>query len=165
MAPCPLPPSEGLVSEVDGAISGDGNAGHPDSAVGFDLESAWSFRFVPPETSVICSEDLRLSADRQAPQLFRPSWPELPWETEAARGIFGEPTGFSSELPSLFGPWAGVRPSLKDDADIQPQVEQKPDATRAVFLEAIKHRADSAVEDEQRKAWGAAVSKWVRIIM
>ena len=34
-----------------------------------------------------------------------------------------------------------------------------------MFLEAIRHRADSAVEDEQRKAWGAAVSKWVRIIM
>ena len=82
-----------------------------------------------------------------------------------ARGIFGEPSGFSSELPSLFGRWAGVRPSLEDDVDIQSQVEQKPDATRAVFLKAIRHRADGAVEDEQRKAWGAAVSKWARIIM
>ena len=35
---------DGVVSEVDGAISGDCNAGHPESAVGFDLESAWSFQ-------------------------------------------------------------------------------------------------------------------------
>ena len=153
------------VSEVEDVASSVGDYELPTSRAGYDLESAWSFESVTSEAVVIQSEDLRMVADRQAPQLFRPSGPELPWESEVARAIFGDPIGFNSELPSLFGPWAGVRPRLDDDAGFSPQVEQEPDVTGAVFLKAIRQKADSMVHEERQKAWGRAVSKWVRIIM
>ena len=78
---------DGVVSVVDGAIPGDGNAGHPDSAVGFDLESAWSFRFVPSETSVISSEDL--SGRRRRLEASLGSLPDLAQSCRAylARGL------------------------------------------------------------------------------
>ena len=155
----------GPVIEVDDMIQGLNGDASTGLTADFDLESAWSFECTAHEATPIQPEDLRMVADRQAPQLFRPSGPELPWESEAARGIFGDVAGFSSELPSLFGLWAGILPMVDDDDGIQLEVEQSLDPSNAVFLKAIRHRADSTVQEEQQKAWGAAVSKWARIIM
>ena len=118
---------------------------------GYDLESAWSFESVTLEAAVILSEDLRMGAD---PQLFRPSGRELPWESEVARGIFGDPA--RSYLACLV---------LGLGSGIDSQVEQELDVAGAVFLKAIRHKADSMVHEERQKAWGTAVSKWARIIM
>ena len=110
---------------------------------GVSAHSSGEGENLPAEEAVVVPAGLDEAADREAPQLFRPVSPDLPWELDSVRAIFGDlGRHLSPELPSLAGAW-GLVGGANDVAPTIPE-ETKASAPQSrlggSYLVALRNR-------------------------
>ena len=105
------------------AVSGTYEPSEMEHLFGVSAHSSGEGEDLPAEEAVVVPAGLDEVADREAPQLFRPVSPELPWELDSVRAIFGDlGRHLSPELPSLAGAWGLVGGAN----DVAPTIPRRP---------------------------------------